>query len=442
MTDIAHLKPGSAMDAGTILRKPDLSESRIRRRYAAERRFKFFGQLAVALAIGMLGLMLFTIVKNGWTAFYQTQIALDITFDAATIDPTGARDPEVLRAADWQALVKNALKTQFPEVTDRADRRKLYSIVSSAAGEALMKMAMSDPSLIGQTKRVTLPANDDIDMLHKGFISGAVAEADRVVDDKEIAWFDKLSAAGQVTSGFNTSFLVNGDSREPEQAGILGALMGSVYTMIVTLVMALPLGVLSAVYLEEFAPKNKFTDLIEVNINNLAAVPSVVFGLLGLALFLGVFGMPRSAPLVGGMVLMLMTLPTIIIATRAALKAVPPSIREAAYGVGASPLQVVSHHVVPLAMPGIMTGAIIGMARALGESAPLLMIGMVAFIVDVPKGITDAATVLPVQIYLWADASERAFVEKTSAGIIVLLFFLILMNAVAIYVRRKFERRW
>lgn len=446
MTDIAHLKPGSgpgsAVDVGTILRKPDLSESRIRRRYAAERRFKFFGQLAVALAIAMLGLMLFTIVKNGWTAFYQTKIALDITFDAATIDPTGARDPEVLRAADWQALVKDALKAQFPEVTDRADRRKLYSIVSSAAGETLMKMAMSDPSLIGQTKRVTLPANDDIDMLHKGFISGAVAEADRVVDDKEIAWFDKLSAAGQVTSGFNTAFLVNGDSREPEQAGILGALMGSVYTMIVTLVMALPLGVLSAVYLEEFAPKNKFTDLIEVNINNLAAVPSVVFGLLGLALFLGVFGMPRSAPLVGGMVLMLMTLPTIIIATRAALKAVPPSIREAAYGVGASPLQVVSHHVVPLAMPGIMTGAIIGMARALGESAPLLMIGMVAFIVDVPKGITDAATVLPVQIYLWADASERAFVEKTSAGIIVLLFFLILMNAVAIYVRRKFERRW
>jgi phosphate transport system permease protein len=301
---------------------------------------------------------------------------------------------------------------------------------------------LANPSLIGQTQRVTLIANDDIDMLSKGFISGATAEADRVVDDKEIAWFDKLSAAGQVTAGFNMTFLLSGDSREPEQAGILGALMGSIYTMIVTLIMALPLGVLSAVYLEEFAPKNKFTDLIEVNINNLAAVPSVVFGLLGLALFLGVFGMPRSAPLVGGMVLMLMTLPTIIIATRAALKAVPPSIREAAYGVGASPLQVVSHHVVPLAMPGIMTGAIIGMARALGESAPLLMIGMVAFIVDVPKGITDAATVLPVQIYLWADASERAFVEKTSAGIIVLLFFLILMNAVAIYVRRKFERRW
>jgi len=401
-----------------------------------------FGQLAVATAIGMLALMLFTIVKNGWTAFYQTQIAIDVAFDAASLDPTGARDPETLRAADWQGLVKDALKAQFPEVTERADRKKLYSLVSSGAGETLMDMVLADPSLIGQTRRVTLPANDDIDMLKKGFISRDVVEADRVVDDKQVAWFDKLAANGQVSSHFNSAFLTSGDSREPEQAGILGALMGSVYTMIVTLVMALPLGILSAVYLEEFAAKNRFTDLIEVNINNLAAVPSVVFGLLGLALFLGVFGMPRSAPLVGGMVLMLMTLPTIIIATRAALKAVPPSIREAAYGVGASPLQVVSHHVVPLAMPGIMTGAIIGMARALGESAPLLMIGMVAFIVDVPKGITDAATVLPVQIYLWADASERAFVEKTSAGIIVLLFFLILMNAAAIYIRRKFERRW
>lgn len=430
------------MSAEATLRKPDLSETRIRRRYAAERRFKRFGQLAVAMAIGMLALMLFTIVRNGWTAFYQTQIAIDVSFDAAALDPTGGRDPETLRAADWQGLVKNALKAQFPDVTERADRKKLYSLVSSGAGETLMDMVLADPSLIGQTKRVTLPANDDIDMLKKGFISRDVAEADRVVDDRQIAWFDKLAANGQVSSRFNSTFLTSGDSREPEQAGILGALMGSVYTMIVTLVMALPLGILSAVYLEEFAAKNRFTDLVEVNINNLAAVPSVVFGLLGLALFLGVFGMPRSAPLVGGMVLMLMTLPTIIIATRAALKAVPPSIREAAYGVGASPLQVVSHHVVPLAMPGIMTGAIIGMARALGESAPLLMIGMVAFIVDVPKGITDAATVLPVQIYLWADASERAFVEKTSAGIIVLLFFLILMNAAAIYIRRKFERRW
>ena len=430
------------MTTETTLRKPDLSESRIRRRYAAERRFKLFGQLAVAAAIGILGLMLFTIVKNGWTAFYQTQISLDIAFDGTTLNPTGARDPDVLRAADWQGLVKTALKAQFPEVTDRADRKKLYSLLSSGAGETLMDMVLADPALIGQTRRVALAADDDIDMLSKGFISRNVTEADRVVDDKQIAWFDKLVAGGQVASRFNSAFLTGGDSREPEQAGILGALMGSIYTMIVTLAMALPLGVLSAVYLEEFAPKNKATDLIEVNINNLAAVPSVVFGLLGLALFLGVFGMPRSAPLVGGMVLMLMTLPTIIIATRAALKAVPPSIREAAYGVGASPLQVVSHHVVPLAMPGIMTGAIIGMARALGESAPLLMIGMVAFIVDVPKGITDAATVLPVQIYLWADASERAFVEKTSAGIIVLLFFLILMNAVAIYVRRKFERRW
>jgi phosphate transport system permease protein len=241
---------------------------------------------------------------------------------------------------------------------------------------------------------------------------------------------------------FNSDFFTKGDSREAESAGIWGAVVGSFYTMIVTLLLSFPLGVAAAVYLEEFAPQNRWTDLIEVNINNLAAVPSIVFGLLGLAVFINFFGLPRSVPLVGGLVLTLMTLPTIIIASRAALKAVPPSIREAALGVGASPLQAITMHVLPLAMPGMLTGTIIGMAQALGESAPLLMIGMVAFIVDIPHGVTDPAAVLPVQIYLWADSPERAFVERTSAAILVLLGFLIVMNALAVLLRKRFERRW
>jgi phosphate transport system permease protein len=279
-------------------------------------------------------------------------------------------------------------------------------------------------------------------MLRKGYIPRDVPETERRVDDKQLAWFDALEAQDRVALQFNTTFFTAGDSREPEQAGVWGALVGTFFTMLVTLVLSFPLGVATAVYLEEFAPKNRWTDLIEVNINNLAAVPSIVFGLLGLAVFLGFFGLPRSAPLVGGLVLTLILLPTFIIASRVAVKAVPPSIREAALGVGASKLQVVMHHVLPLAMPGILTGTIIGMAHALGESAPLLMIGMVAFIVDIPGGITDAATVLPVQVYLWADSPERAFVERTSAAILVLLAFLIIMNALAVLLRRRFERRW
>jgi phosphate transport system permease protein len=279
-------------------------------------------------------------------------------------------------------------------------------------------------------------------MLNKGFIDRDVPEADRRITDKQIGWYDTLEAKGLIRSAFNTTFLTAGDSREPELAGVGGAVVGSFYMMLATLILSFPLGVLTAVYLQEFAPRNRWTDLIEVNINNLAAVPSIVFGLLGLAIFLGFFGLPRSAPLVGGMVLALMTLPTIIIATRISLGAVPPSIREAAYGIGASPLQVVLHHVLPLAMPGILTGTIIGMARALGESAPLLMIGMVAFIVDIPSGPVDAATILPVQIYLWADSPERAFTEKTSAAIMILLVFLIAMNSLAVYLRKKFEIKW
>ncbi len=339
-------------------------------------------------------------------------------------------------------VVRNSLYDLFPEVTSRSDRRALSSLVSTGAVYQLQDVVLADPSLVGQSIEMWVPADDDVDMYRKGQISAEVPEGERRLSDKQLGWIDALEAQDHLELRFNTALFTNGDSRDPELAGILGALKGSFYTLLVTLVLCFPIGVAAAVYLEEFAPKNRWTDLIEVNINNLAAVPSIVFGLLGLAVFLNYFGMPRSAPLVGGLVLSLMTLPTIIIASRAALKAVPPSIREAALGMGASKMQTTFHHVVPLAMPGMLTGTIIGMAQALGETAPLLMIGMVAFIVDVPQGFTDPATVLPVQIFLWADSPERAFVENTSAAIIVLLGFLLVMNLLAVFLRRKFERRW
>ena len=425
-----------------IIRRPDLSAGRLKRRYAAERRFRFYGVLAILAAVGMLGLLVVSIVSNAIPAFTQTFIAVEVNFDAEVIDPEGNRDRETLRRADYDALIKAALRERFPEVTERRAKRALYGLVSSGAGLELRDRVLADPSIVGSTRRVWLRSSDDIDTFVKGGISRDVPEDQRRVKDNEIAWLDRFDAADGVDVRFNTALFTAGDSREPELAGIRGAVMGSLLTLFVTLVLSFPVGVLSAVYLEEFAPKNKWTDLVEVNINNLAAVPSIVFGLLGLAVFLNVFGLPRSAPLVGGMVLALMTLPTIIIAARAALKAVPPSIREAALGVGASRIQVMTHHVLPLAMPGILTGTIIGMAQALGETAPLLMIGMVAFIVDIPGGFTDPATVMPVQIYLWADSPERAFVAKTSAAIMMLLVVLVFMNALAVVLRKRFERRW
>jgi len=423
-------------------RRADLSEKRLKRRYAAERRFRLYGASAIGAALAILGLLIGTIVLNGYTAFMLTYVALPIHLDAQAIDPEGTRDPDTLFRADYQSLVKDALRDMFPDVTGRREKITLYGIVSNAAGYDVRDQVMDDPSIIGTTQTLWVRASDDVDSLIKGAIDRHLPESDRRIKDNEIRWIETLEARGAVEKRFNTHFFTSGDSREPEQAGIWGAVVGSVYTLLITLVLTFPVGVLSAVYLEEFAPKNRWTDLIEVNINNLAAVPSIIFGLLGLAVFLGTFGLPRSAPLVGGMVLALMTLPTIIIAGRAALKAVPPSIREAALGIGASPLQVVTHHVLPLALPGIMTGTIIGMAQALGETAPLLMIGMVAFIVDIPGGITDPATVLPVQIYLWADSPERAFIEKTNGAIMVLLAFLIIMNALAVLLRKRFERQW
>ncbi len=596
----------ATLDRPTI-RRPDLSAKRLGKRYAAEKRFQLYGILAILAAVLMLGVLLVSIVAKGYSAFAQTEIALEIHFDPAELDPDGTGDPEVIGRANFQGLINEALYREFPGATgDRQARRALRGLVSSGANFELRRMVMENPAVIGTTRTLWFRSSDDVDVFLKGEVTdieavetrgrlslsetgdeielssdaddfagvlaavkrslaaeadeiesdaareasavafyeselerlraanasseeiasaeaslashaesverlaarvetlraraaatggseelddelpsfvvsanggvvkltsvagsratgraliglesaapaapGAwqlrryvVPEASRRLSDEEVAWIDALEQQGKAELTFASGFFTSGDSREPELAGIWGAAVGSFYTLIVTLILSFPVGVLAAVYLEEFAPKNRITDLIEVNINNLAAVPSIVFGLLGLAVFLNFFGLPRSAPLVGGMVLALMTLPTIIIAARAALKAVPPSIREAALGIGASRIQTVTHHVLPLAMPGVLTGTIIGMAQALGETAPLLMIGMVAFIVDIPGGFTDPATVLPVQIYLWADAPERAFVAKTSAAIMVLLGFLVLMNALAVYLRKRFERRW
>ncbi|MAN81002.1 MAG: phosphate ABC transporter, permease protein PstA [Rhodospirillaceae bacterium] len=414
----------------------------LKRRYAAERRFKTYGILAIAFAMGMLGLLFTTIISKAIPAFTQTTINLEITLDGKIIDPQGTRERQTLSSANYRSVIRRAVFDLFPDVTTRRDRRALYEIISPGAVYKIRDMVMANPDLIGERVTVQMPMSDDIDQLNKGQIRKDSPEAERRVKDKQIAWFERLENRGLIETVFNTTFFTAGDSREPELAGILGAAMGSLFTMLVTLLVSFPLAVASAIYLEEFAPVNKWTQTIEVNINNLAAVPSIVFGLLGLAVFINFFGMPRSAPVVGGLVLALMTLPTIIIAARSALKSVPPSIREAAYGLGASPLQVTTHHVLPLAMPGILTGTIIGMAQALGETAPLLMIGMVAFIVDVPHGALDPATVLPVQIYLWADSPERAFVERTSAAICVLLGFLVLMNVGAVLLRKRFERKW
>jgi phosphate transport system permease protein len=417
------------------------SARRLRRRYRRERRLKLFGILAIAIALGVLVLLLGSVIARGYPAFVKTEIALEVNLKAELINPGGGESGRPARGK-YGRIIRNALFETFPDARERGERRQLLKLISRGARFELRRLVEADRELVGTVKKVWLTASSDVDMLTKGSVPRDVPEAERRLNDRQLAWLDSLDAAGNVRTTFNGGFFTGSDSREPELAGIGGALAGSFWTLAITLILAFPLGVCAAIYLQEFAPKNRLTDFIEVNINNLAAVPSIVFGLLGLAIFIQLFELPRSTAIVGGLTLMLMTLPTIIIATRAALSAVPPSIREAAHGVGASPLQVVSHHVLPLAMPGIMTGTIIGMARALGETAPLLMIGMVAFIVDIPTAPFDSATALPVQIFLWADSPERGFTEKMSAAIIVLLAFLIVMNAFAVYLRRRFEIRW
>ena len=428
--------------------KGELIEKSLARRYRAEKRFRFYGIMAITFGLLCVGTLFFDIISKGHGAFRQTYIKLVIDYDPeilgiadssyeALLKPEGKR----FIGADFQGVIKQALRKKLGDVAGRTARRQLNGLVSSNAGYTLQDRLLANPELLGGSETIWLLADDDIDTYFKSLDDRGGAFFGRV-SERQQSWLAELQSSEQIALQFNWNFFTSGDSREPEQAGIGGAAMGSLLTLLITLCLSFPIGVGAAVYLEEFAPKNSWTEFIEVNINNLAAVPSIIFGLLGLAILINVFHIPRSIPIIGGLVLTLMTLPTIIISSRAAIKSVPPSIREAAIGIGASPMQVVLHHVLPLAMPGMLTGAIIGMAQALGETAPLLMIGMVAFIVDIPNSVSDPATVLPVQIFLWADSPERAFVEKTSAAIMVLLAFLISMNTAAVFLRKRLERRW
>jgi phosphate transport system permease protein len=410
------------------------------RRNRAEQRFRWYGRIAILIGLTSVALLFVDIISKGHGAFRATYIELDVTYDRDQIGVSNLTDPEELAMGNWQILAKNALRQQFPDVSGRKDKRRLNGLLSSGAGYDLKDRLLENPLLLGETESVWILADDDIDTFYKSWLDDDPYAAR--MSDNQVVWIEELHQLGKIRLQLNSNLFTRGDSREPEQAGIRGSVMGSLLTLLLTLMLSFPIGVSAAIYLEEFAPKNKWTDFIEVNINNLAAVPSIIFGLLGLAIFINFFHVPRSVPIVGGLVLTLMTLPTIIITSRAAIKSVPPSIREAALGMGASRHQVVLHHVLPLALPGMLTGAIIGMAQALGETAPLLMIGMVAFIVDIPGSFTDPATVLPVQIFLWADSPERAFIEKTSAAIMVLLTFLIIMNTSAVWLRKRLERRW
>lgn len=406
--------------------KNERIKASLKHRKSSEARFRLYGILSIGAALSFLVLLLISITITGTSAFKTTEVKL--TFNLA--GDNRERSP--------RSLIRDTLKSEFPDATSRSDRKALYKLVSTES-EYILRDAISELPSDTTTLSLWLPAGDRLNQFYKGKLLFNEVSGFR---GQEVAWLEQLQQTKSVRSSFNWYFFSNGDSRNPEVAGIAGAFMGSAFTLIVALALSFPVGVGAAIYLEEFAPKNKLTDIIEININNLAAVPSIVFGLLGLAIFLNVLDLPRSTPVVGGLVLTLMTLPTIIISSRAALKSIPPSIRDGALAMGASRSQVVFHHVVPFALPGMFTGSIIGMAQALGETAPLLMIGMVAFIVDIPQGFLDAATALPVQIFLWSENPERGFSELTSAAILVLLFFLFLMNGLALYLRSKLERRW
>lgn len=428
-----------------VAARPPRRDIGIKKRYAAEARFKMYGRIAIFFGLAFLAIMLFSIVSKGYTAFWQTNITLPVTYDAASIDPQGkaATDPSVLIKANYDKIAQAALAAKLGiSPDDKPNLAKLKGILSDSARIQLRDALVASPSLMGQTVNVDMLASANIDSAFKGQVDLTVPEARRKVKDQQITWMNQLAADGTLAEKFNTGLFTYGASSRPETSGIGVAIIGSLMMMAIVLVLALLVGVAASIYLEEFAKKNRITDLIEVNINNLAAVPSIVFGLLGLSVFINFLGMPRSAALVGGITLSLMTLPTIIIATRAAIAAVPPSIRQAALGLGASKMQMVFHHVLPLATPGILTGTIIGLARALGETAPLLLIGMVAFVANYPASPLDPSTALPVQIYMWANEAERAFVERMSGAIMILLAFLMIMNLAAIILRRKFERRW
>jgi phosphate transport system permease protein len=430
----------AALTPGAPAARPSLSarEALLKKRHRSETLFRAQGIAAIVIAMIFLVVLVGRIVAQGYSTFETHTLTVPVYLNPERIDTSA------LEGVNYDYIVAEAMMKKLGVQDDDLGTTsgKIMDLTSRDFGNQLLQMVKKDHSLIGKTVNVTGSVKADADLYYKGEIKRATAEEDRKLDNQQLDWLDRLKKDGTVKAGFNTSFFTNSDSTEPEQAGVWGAVIGSAMMLIITAVIAIPVGVLAAVYLEEFAPKNRWTDVIEVNINNLAAVPSIVYGLLGLALFINWLHVPRGSPLVGGLVLALMALPTVIIATRSALKAVPPSIREAALGVGASKAQTVFHHVLPLAMPGVMTGAILSLAHALGETAPLLMIGMVAFVPGAPESFTSSATVLPVQVFIWENASERAFHERTAAAIIVLLVFMIVMNAAAVILRRRFERRW
>ncbi len=425
---------------GTAPKPMDAVQRGLAKRYRAEKRFRIFGVGAILVGVLTLATLFFSIVSSGLGAFQQTHILLEVEFDENILDIRNIHDLQQITNANYEGIIKSALKKRFPKASDRKSRRELYRLISIGAAYDLRSLLQRDPQLLSQTKELWLLADDDVDTYYKSLVAGNAYTA-RTNHSQELR-IQSLINDKQLDTHFNTGLFTSGDSSEPEMAGLLSAIVGSLLTLLVTLGISFPTGVAAAIYLEEYAPKNWVTELIEVNISNLAAVPSIIFGLLGLAIFINILGVPRSIPLLGGLVLTLMTLPTIIISSRCAIRAVPPSIRQAAFGIGASKMQVILHHVLPLALPGMLTGAILGMAQTLGETAPLLMIGMVAFIMDVPGSISDPSTVLPVQIFLWSDSPERAFVERTSAAIMILLAFLICMNALAVVLRQRLEKKW
>ena len=427
-----------------------MNKDLLKKRYKKEKRFILLGRVAVSLTIIFLVILLGSILLRGISGFYTTNILLTTNLSQEIIDPEDKKNVEEIYKSSWRKLARNSIydvlsafnKSKNIDKISRKDKRDFLKLFSRSSEFYIRDFTLENLDSIGKEVKISIPSSSLVDQFLKGKINIAVNEDDRPINDKQISWINFMVENKMIERKFNINFFYKGDSRNAEEAGILGAIVGSFFVILVAITVAFPVGVMSAIYLEEFAPKNKITNIIEVNINNLAAVPSIVFGLLGLAIFLNFFGLPRSSPLAGGLVLALMTLPTIIISSRVAIKSVPPSIREAAMGIGASKMQSVFHHVIPLAVPGILTGTIIGMARALGETAPLLMMGMVAFIVDVPQSITDPSTVLPAQIFLWSDQPERGFEEKTAAATIILLVFLLTMNALAVFLRYKYERKW
>ena len=413
----------------------------LKSRRRQETSFRLTGIAAILIALFFLASLMISILSKGLPGFFQYYITLEVELDRERLDPAGDLSDQSLFDGQAKKIIQEAILAETG-AKKRKEKKAARKLLSNGSDLRLVSYVRANPELLNSRQFVKFALDDDADSYFRGFVKKQTPEKQRRLSDLQIDYLEHLQANGLVSYEISDYLFFGSASRNAEMAGIKGAAIGSLLTLAVCFVIAFPIGVATAVYLEEFAPKNKVTELIEININNLAAVPSVVFGILGLAIFVNIFGLPRSIPLVGGMVLALMTLPTIIISSRAAIKAVPPSIRDGALGVGASKVQATMHHVVPLAIPGMLTGTIIGMAQALGETAPLLMIGMVAFIVDIPGGVTDPGTVLPVQIFMWADFAERMFIQKTSSAIIILLLFLIIMNGGAIWLRKKLERRW